>query len=607
MPLSTPTGLTVSRLRAVGQDTYVTGNTIFPGPDEISIYGFVEWNNTESTDHVVEILSFQSFVNQKIVLPKGSTKADVLLAKFNVAEASMTQSVTVSAQLVGSAGNSSVASTTFTIDIATVGTFGTNLSVSFGTAIVLPTWSNVLWKPTLRISEENTGQQIALIGLSSLSSNKVALPPSIVAGKTYKATIEGRPDFERKTNYTAQGTIAPYYQILPSTLGQQSLVFSLSESDNTFTAVSEALKYLGGQFIKVPLRASHAATWAITSGPTGFSIIQESGQYFLAGTAPSSLSTLSFSLTATRVSDSATATATITIGIVAAIDRAQIIVNPGWLNNGLSYSVGDSVSVALACNPQTGVVWSATGLPPGLSIDSSSGLISGRVTSEGRFLANIVASPIQGSVPQLPGPDNPIGIIRETGLSPSLPAVISFTVRAASSGGGSGGGSAPTPSTPAVRIPWILDKWSLTDLQVLARTREVQSTLFLTSAGKTSLSLKVGDNVNFAVFFIGADDRPFQLAPDRLRLTIRPADNLEAALVFESETSPGAVTTEPDPYYLIAASTAGRQRQIVQEWVEDSGKNEPLACIADVDWTKNSQHFSSASFPVLIELDVSRP
>jgi hypothetical protein len=92
-----------------------------------------------------------------------------------------------------------------------------------------------------------------------------------------------------------------------------------------------------------------------------------------------------------------------------------------------------------------------------------------------------------------------------------------------------------------------------------------------------------------------------------LRLTIRPADNLEAALVFESETSPAAVTTEPDPYYLIAASTAGRQRQTVQEWVEDSGKNEPLACVADVDWIKDGQHFSSASFPVLLELDVTRP
>jgi hypothetical protein len=121
------------------------------------------------------------------------------------------------------------------------------------------------------------------------------------------------------------------------------------------------------------------------------------------------------------------------------------------------------------------------------------------------------------------------------------------------------------------------------------------------------LRLKVGDNFNFAVFFIGSDNAPFELAPERLRLTIRPEDNLESALVFESVASPAPVTTFPDNYYLIAAATTAADRAVVQEWVEDTGKNDPLPCVADIDWIKDGQHFSSASFPVLLELDVTRP
>ncbi len=600
----------MTRLRAVGGNAgelpeSVIDGTVFPGVAELKIYGLVQWTNTESADHTVEVVTGCSTMchistwSEKTILPKGTNTADVLLAKFYSSVAQGFQQANVSVMLKGPSGDSSALSTTITADLSSIGAFSSNASLSFGTAIILPTWTNPLWKPAITIVDNINGALVANVDLSALSSDKIPLPNSLVAGRQYKAIIQGRPDFSRQTDYTNQGRLVTYYRILPASAGIQNFVFSLSESENPFTVVSESLKYLGGQFIKTPLTASHAASWAITSGPTGFSIIEENGQYFLAGTAPSSLSTLSFSLTATRVSDSATAIARITIGIVSVIDRVQIIVNPGWLNNGLSYTVGDAVSVALASNPQGGVVWSATGLPPGLSVDRSTGLISGRVTVAGRYLANIVASDNTGGIKPLPGPETLIPLPGSTKLLPSLPAVISFTIREASSGDG----STTNPNAPAVRIPWILAKWNLADLQVLARTREVQSTLF----GKTPLSLKVGDNVNFAVLFIGADDRPFQLAPDRLRLTIRPADNLEAALVFESETSPAAVTTEPDPYYLIAASTAGRQRQTVQEWVEDSGKNEPLACVADVDWIKDGQHFSSASFPVLLELDVTRP
>src|SRR5438270_9311740 len=55
------------------------------------------------------------------------------------------------------------------------------------------------------------------------------------------------------------------------------------------------------------------------------------------------------------------------------------LVNPGNQAN----AIGDSVSLALQASTVGGTLsYSATGLPPGLSINSSTGLISGTVSSE---------------------------------------------------------------------------------------------------------------------------------------------------------------------------------------------------------------------------------
>lgn len=384
-------------------------------------------------------------------------------------------------------------------------------------------------------------------------------------------------------------------------------------SGDSFTATAQNVNAVVGESVSIRLTSSHPATWAVNSGlPSGFSIKTSPGgytgvvTYTIVGTATTA-GVYTIALTATRISNSATSACNIIL-VVAAKDNGantvQIQTNPGWANNGLSYKVGDTISLQLSANPSSGIVWSATGLPQGVTIEPSTGMISGLAETEGRFSASVVASSET-----------------DDGFKPSLPASITFTIKkqtvapppvlppTGTPGTITPGTGAPSTSTPdsseiaANRIPWIVGEWQMTDLQVLARTRAVQSTLL----PKTGMRIKVGDNINFAVFFVGADDLPFALAPDRLRITIRPADNLEGSLVFDSESTPAAVTTEPDPYYLLAVSTAGRQRQIVQEWVEDTGKNEPLPCVADVDWTKDGQHFSSASFPVLLELDVTRP
>lgn len=601
MPLAAPTGLTVTRLRAVGEDGFSVSGSYFPGPREIRIYGLVQWTNSESADHTVEVVTGCSSMchistwNEKTILQKGANSADVVLAKFYASVAQGYQSANISVQLRGASGDSTATTTTKTVDLSSIATpmFSTNMGVSFGTSLTLPVWDGVLWKPILTISDDG-GSSVATYDLSAISSDKVTLPLNLSAGTNYKAVLQGKPDFERKIDYVPEGAFA-FYQILASSLGVQSLVFSIPATSFPFAAYPQQVRAIKDQQLRTRLEASHPSTFEIVSGaPAGFAIEQILDASFLVGT-PIALGVSSVVVRATRISDAAQANATISLTVVAegsSDNRIKIIVNPGWINNGLAFSVGDRVAVQLASNPSGGVSWIANGLPPGLIIDPATGLISGTAITEGRFIASVVARSSFNS-----------GIIKFVAfpaLQESLPAQITFTIRAAAAGGG-----AIAPNNPALtRIPWILSKWTLTDLQILARTRAVQSTLM---DAKNGIRLKVGDNINFAVLFVGGDDRPFELAPDRLRVTIRPADNLEGALVFDSENSPAAVTTEPDPYYLLAASTAGRQRQIVQEWVEDSGKNEPLLCVADVDWTKDGQHFSSASFPVLLELDVTRP
>jgi hypothetical protein len=122
-----------------------------------------------------------------------------------------------------------------------------------------------------------------------------------------------------------------------------------------------------------------------------------------------------------------------------------------------------------------------------------------------------------------------------------------------------------------------------------------------------ALRLKLGDAVNFAVFFVDQNDDVFAMAPTQLRLTIRKSDNLDDLIILKSSTPPTAVTTEGQTYYSMPVVTGNREREVALEWAEDNGENKPLACVADLDWIKDSKLYSSRTFPVSLELDVTRP
>jgi hypothetical protein len=259
--------------------------------------------------------------------------------------------------------------------------------------------------------------------------------------------------------------------------------------------------------------------------------------------------------------------------VVDSLPRTVITTNSSIAREGVTTTTSDSVSISFESTPSP-ASWNAIGLPPGVSIDQQ-GSISGRPTKAGTFFASITA--------------------KSDDFDVSLPTTIKFTVTA--------GQTAIPSNTAAQRSPWLLNQWELTDLHIAARSRLVESTLF----DDGGLRMKLGDAINFAVFFVDSLDAVFALAPTQLRLTIRKADNLDDLIIFKSANPPTSATQEGQTYYLMPVTTGNREREVALEWAEENGNNEPLECVADLDWIKDGRTYSSRTFPVLLELDVTRP
>ena len=359
---------------------------------------------------------------------------------------------------------------------------------------------------------------------------------------------------------------------------------TLSVEVEPFTAFGSTASVIRNLNTTIGLSATHRATWVINSGaPSGFLMNYDPPNFtaatgperaFLTGT-PSTAGSFNISLTATRVGfPEQTSNATLVLTVTDSLPVTTINANADILRNGIVAEIGQNISVALASVPSP-ASWEAQGLPPGVTI-AQNGTITGAPIQEGTFFAAITA--------------------RAAGREVSTAVNIRFEIRRPV--------VAPqTGTTAAARSPWLGAQWELTDLHVLARSRVVQSTLFESGA----LRLKLGDAINFAIFFVDQNSAVFALAPSQLRITIRRADNLDDLIIFKSGTPPATATTQSQTYYLLPVTTGNREREVAIEWAEDNGKNEPLQCVADIDWIKDGKTYSSRSFPVLLELDVTRP
>lgn len=442
--------------------------------------------------------------------------------------------------------------------------------------------------------------KITAVGAESFSSADFAAIPGISQASVNADTGEMVAYFATAGTYTATITATNDEGATNATLNIEVAAFEAYPVEATLLKNSPA---------RVELRASHEATWTVTLGTVPDGLVLQQAQTIapavegfiplvagFVGT-PTSLGVFPITLQATKRGGTDTSSVVIILTIVDSVDSGDSpmteIVPP---SNTSVYSsdepliVGEQFSVGLVSKPSV-ASWSAYGLPSGISIDSKTGLISGKLAEAGRFSA-VVTAQAEGHQRSLP-----VLIVASVDPVPETLTPINVSVGA------------------LARIPWLADEWSLIDVQVTARTKEVRSSL----ANDQGIVIKAGDDVNFAIFFMDSDEKPFGLEVDKLTLTVREAGNLEEPLVFETEETPELVTDNPDPYYLLTAARDGvgrsEMRDIVESWVARSAKTATgadktasvrLPCVADVEWQVGGQFFSSQTFPVLVELDVTR-
>lgn len=384
-----------------------------------------------------------------------------------------------------------------------------------------------------------------------------------------------------------------------------------------FDAEDAAFTFATNKFSYGVLRASAPdVTWAFTSGdlPPGMQVsfgVQVTPDVFqhdyvipgerlnvwaIQGT-PTLKGSYTFVATATKAGTLTTDTATITVSVSATgggignETELTVIVAP---SNGNVYTsaepmlTGEQLRIGLISDPAE-AEWAAAGLPPGITIDEETGLIEGTLSAPGRYSALVTAKAI--------------------GYKTSLPLLLVVSVDENPTPGSSTRGDA---DRAVRRLPWLAAEWKYTDIQILARSRKVESTL----QGEGGVRLKAGDDYNFLIFFIDSNNAAFDVLPESLKLTIREANNLDEPLVLETDDAPEALGVFPDPCFLLTSDDASRSemKDIVEGWVANATKaGTPtdkntllLPCVGDVEWTVDGQLFSSDPFPIFVELDVTR-
>ncbi len=128
-----------------------------------------------------------------------------------------------------------------------------------------------------------------------------------------------------------------------------------------------------------------ATSWSATGLPAGLSINSATG--VISGT-PTTAGSSTVSVTATNSTDSATATLA-----VAVAERPAPVVSAG---QSLYAQAGIAFSQAVAATGSP-TAWSATGLPAGLSVNSSTGIISGTPTTAGTSSVVVTATNAGGA------------------------------------------------------------------------------------------------------------------------------------------------------------------------------------------------------------------
>jgi hypothetical protein len=133
-------------------------------------------------------------------------------------------------------------------------------------------------------------------------------------------------------------------------------------------------------------------TWSATGLPAGLSISSSAG--LISGT-PTTAGTYSVTVTA-KDTTGASGSASFNWTINSAVGNTVTVSNPGNQTGTVGSAASLQVSATDSASGQT-FSWSATGLPAGLSINSSSGLISGTPTTAGTSSVTVTAKDTTGA------------------------------------------------------------------------------------------------------------------------------------------------------------------------------------------------------------------
>ncbi|MBP9912338.1 MAG: putative Ig domain-containing protein [Opitutaceae bacterium] len=278
--------------------------------------------------------------------------------------------VTISATNAGGTGSATlvitvtVAAPAITSSLTKSGTAGTSLSYS--------------------ITGSNTPTSYNATGL-----------PSGLSVNTGSGAITGTPSGSGTTNSTISATNA-------GGTGSATLVFTIAAAA---PAITSSLTKSGtvGTSLSYSITGSNSPTsYGATGLPAGLSV--NTGTGAITGT-PSASGTTNATISATNASGTGSATLVFTINPAAPVITSALT-KSGVVNTSLSYSITGS-------NSPTS--YGATGLPAGLSVNTSSGAITGTPTASGTTNATISATNATGT-----GSDTLVFTI-----SPPAPVIIS--------------------------------------------------------------------------------------------------------------------------------------------------------------------------------------
>jgi len=598
MALAAPTGITLTNgLRFVSSFTIVNPSVGSGPANALDLRATIGYTDTETAPHFVRITTqllngstptgaiVSASVSSGINSFRGTlaTIAPVIGFPWNqIFQSSYSLRVTV--QNVGPSDTSSVATADFALDLVGAVQLSGGLNISSnGRKILLPpivaNFPVVGRAPgRFRFFSIGAADETMVAEIFSTSGDGVDIPA--VFAENEVARVEA--DFP---SYFAGLRQSPsnIFQLSSTTAGafRDQLTFVAPAPIAPWVVQNTSVTGARNRELQAPIISNYNdVTWSIDNNPGWLSIRPNSDLNpdavanfgtSLVGTPPST-GTFVINVTGVRGEETKTLQANLTV-----VDpvRTLISASSSLAREGLQGEVGEQVNIALTATPSP-AEWNAVGLPAGLSIDQN-GFISGQYRQPGAFLASVTAHALPLS-----------------NYDASAPFSIRFLIS----------GQSLSDNTGAeARSPWLLQQWQLTDLHILARSRRVESTLF----NQGSLRIKLGDAINFAILFVDSADAVFALAPEQLRLTIRRSDNLDDLIIFKSATPPQSDVEEGQTYYLMPVTTGNREREVALEWAEENGKNEPLPCAADLDWTKDGKVYSSRTFPVLLELDVTRP